>query len=312
MQPDIPPKSILEQKLELLARFYDLEAIKNLQPDNHYVQQYYQASQLGYTIFHTRTGLMYMGISRNGKFQTQDLLEAARTVTKYIDPQTTTNILELATGRGATSGYLAKRFPNIRFDGIDLSPGQLHYAKRRARKFSNYHPVQGDYHDLGRYQSESMDIVFEIEALCYSQNKSRVFEQVYNLLKPGGVFILLDGYAISGRDELPEPLKSALILTEKSMAVPRFEAYEQVLSYAHAAGFSLKESEDVSEFIMPTLKKFESIASFFLRRRLLMKILRSTTPPAFSNNGVAAYLFPELMRQKAGFYYITVLQKPVQ
>lgn len=305
-------KPSLQERLALLTRYYDLESIKNMEPDAHYVRQYYQASQLGYTIFHTRTGLIYMGISRDGKFKTEDLLEAARTVAKYIDPKITTNILELATGRGATSGYLAKKYPHIRFDGIDLSPGQLYYANRRARKLPNYHPVQGDYHDLSPYQSGSMDIIFEIEALCYSQNKPHIFEQVYDLLKPGGVFILLDGYATNERDVLPEPLRSALILTEKSMAVPRFEPYGQILAYANQAGFTLKESEDVSEFIMPTLKKFETIASFFLHHKPLMKALLKTTPPAFTANGVAAYLFPELMRQKAGFYFITVFQKLIK
>jgi ubiquinone/menaquinone biosynthesis C-methylase UbiE len=252
---------------------------------------------------------MYVGISRDGRYKPEDLLEGARIVEKYIKVTSAKNILELATGRGATSAYLAKIFSNIIFEGIDLSEGQLHYAYKKAKSLNNYHPVKGDYHDLSRYKSESFDIVFEIEALCYSQDKEKVFKEVKRVLKKGGVFILLDGYLKTPREKLSKNELQATQITEKGMAVPAFEVYQDVINKAKKAGFTLLEDEDVSKYILPTLKRFELLASFALILPIAAKLAVKILPQLFTYNTISGYLLPEFIKLNFGGYYITVLKK---
>src|SRR6185436_7663023 len=88
-----------------------------------------------------------------------------------------------------------KKYPFIRFDGVELTPTQLDFAKKKAQKTPNYYPVFGDYHNLSTYPDHSFEIVFVIEALCHSSDKLQVLKEVKRVLKRGGVFIIIDGYA---------------------------------------------------------------------------------------------------------------------
>lgn len=176
----------LNHKLAQIKRVFNIKSVLDLQPNKDYIRQYYKVNKLAYSFFHTFSDRMYMGISRDGQYKNSDLLEAARFVEKYISKLNAKNILDLATGRGATSSYLAEKYPAIKFDGIDISEGQLGFAVKKAKRIPNYHPIKGDYHNLSQYQNGQFDIVFVVEALCYSQEKEKVLKEVYRVLKPGG------------------------------------------------------------------------------------------------------------------------------
>ena len=87
-------------------------------------------------------------------------------------------VLELGCGKGEYTVGLAEKFPYIKFEGIDISEGQLYFAYKKAKKFKNYHPKKGDYHDLNEFPKQSFNIVFEIEAVCYSLEKEKVLKEV--------------------------------------------------------------------------------------------------------------------------------------
>lgn len=288
---------------------FDIHKIVSLRPNAMYVQHYYRINQFAYSLFHTSTDRMYMGISRDGIYKPDDLLEAAKVVERYLRKRHATQILELATGRGATSAYLAEKFPQVRMDGIDISAGQLEFAYKKARHLTNYHPIFGDYHDLSAFKTATFDIVFVIEALCYSREKQRVLREVKRVLKPGGVFIVFDGYGKSASNLLGEIELLASQLTEKSLAVSEFEEYNSFLMKAKQQGYKVVEEEDVSPYILPTLRRFERLAKIFFAVPLLAKVTAKLLPPVFIYNIVAGYLFPEIITSGIGCYYITVLRK---
>jgi len=277
--------------------------------DLSYIASYYKTNKLAYSLFHTLSDAMYMGISRDGKYKNEDLYEAGRTVERYIKPSKTRRILELATGRGATSIYLAKKYTFIEFDGIDISPGQLDFAHKKAKKYANYHPVLGDYHDLSKYEPNSFDIVFIIEALCYSKDKEIVLHEVKRVLKPDGKFIILDAYRTQFSKLGTKEEKEAMQLTERGMAVEYFETYESFRKTVIKSEYNFTFEEDVSEFILPTAYRFETTASFFTSLPLLTNILVKIFSPKFTWNAIAGLLMPELIKRNLACYYITVLKK---
>ena len=249
-----------------------------------------------------------MGISRDGVYKERDLLEAARMVEKYIKKLSAHNVLELATGRGATSAYLAQRHPKIRFEGIELSHAQLSLAKKKSKKLPNYTPVAGDYHDLSRYADDSIDIVFVIEALCYSTQKSIVLAEVKRVLKKGGILAVFDGYTTKSRSKMTKNELLACQLTEKSMALDIFEDYRVVMRTAKEKGFSVVYNENVSDFILPTLRKFERWAKAYFNRPLTAKASNVVLPKKLAYNTVAGLLMPDVVSQGLLGYYITVLK----
>src|SRR3989338_2696408 len=207
--------SELRERIEAIGRVLDIGDIVSLMPDKRYIQTYYRLNRLTYTLLHTRTGLIHMGLSRDGIYKEDDLLEMARIVEGYVSESGAKNILELATGRGANSLYLARRFSSATFYGIDISETQLSPAFKYAQRVKNYHPALGDYHDLKRFNDATFDVVFILEALCYSMRKETVLREVHRVLKDGGLFIVFDGYSNKEPHELTENELTIHSLIEK-------------------------------------------------------------------------------------------------
>ncbi|MBI4050373.1 MAG: hypothetical protein HY396_00130 [Candidatus Doudnabacteria bacterium] len=80
----MPEVNGLKNRLQKISEVFDIEKILSLNPDKQYIQRYYQINQIPYTLFHTNTDLIYMGISRDGVYKADDLLEAARTVERDL------------------------------------------------------------------------------------------------------------------------------------------------------------------------------------------------------------------------------------
>ena len=97
-------------------------------------------------------------------------------------------------------------------------------------------------------------------------------------------------------------------LTEKSMALDIFEDYNRVMQKAKQNGFSVIYNEDVSEFILPTLKKFERWAKAYFNRPLTAKASNVFLPKKTAYNTVAGLLMPDVVSQGLLGYYITVLK----
>lgn len=302
-------KDDLRDKLAQIDKVFNSHDLLSRHIDKQYIQKYYKANKLAYSLFHTSSDQVHMGISRDGVYKEEDLLEAARTVEKYIKNPETTKVLELATGRGATSIYLAKKYPTTTFLGIELSQGQLDFVQKKAKKYSNYSPVLGDYHDLSQYVDGSIDVVFVVEALCHSEDKTLVLSEVKRVLKKGGILIVFDGYRTKLQSKMTKSELLAVKLTERGMAVNEFEDYPSLLNKAEKLGFSLISSEDVSLFIMPTLRKFERLAMRFFNRPRTAKTITRLFSKEFTYNAISGLLMPNLIKENLASYFITVFKK---
>lgn len=300
----------LEGKLEMIRKVFNIEEMKHIVMDGRYILEYYRLNQIPYTIFQFHTDLIHVGISRDGVFKKEDLLEGARMVERYTRSAGAQRVLELAAGRGANSYYLARVFPLVRFDGIDFSEIQLAYARKKAKTLGNFSPTEGDYHDLSRYGPESFDIVFIIESLCYSVNKGQVFAEVFRVLKPGGIFLIIDGYLRKDLNAESLCRKEAFRLMEMGVAVEKFELYEYVRDKACAVGFTIGNEEDVTEYVLPFMLRYEKLARRFFNHPFLARLGTKLLSREFSYNAISGFLFPEMMRARLFVYMITVLKKP--
>lgn len=303
-------KNELSQRLEKIKKVFNVNDVLKIKANKEYIQKYYQVNKIPYSLLHTQSDFIYMGISRDGTYKEEDLLEPPKMVARYIKNNAEAKVLELATGRGAASQYLAKIFPKARFYGIDLSKGQLGYAYKKASKVKNYFPKLGDYHDLREFHNEMFDVVFIIEALCYSHQKEKVVAEVYRVLKKQGVFIIFDGYLNKSKAALNSDEKIALGLTEKGMALERFEPYKGLKHTLQRTGFICKYEEDVSQYTLPTMRRFERLSKIYFNSPKLAKIVALFFPKEFLYNAISGYLGPLLVEGGLCSYMITVVQKP--
>lgn len=299
----------LETQLQVVQSLFNTPRVAKTSVDSTYIAEYYHINVLPYTLVHSKTGAIHMAISRDGTYKESDLFEPVRMIAAYVEKTKATHVLELACGRGANSSYLAERFPKTRFEGVDLSPAQLQFAQKNARKFRNFHAQRGDYHDLSQLPANHFDLVFVIESLCYSTTKEKVIKEVKRVLKPNGIFIVIDGYLRNEEKTMQKEEVEAVRLAAMGMAVPFFEPYDHFLKQAKDENMKLVNEEDLSEFVMPNLYRFEKIAKNYLKVPFLVPAMIKFLPEKLTWNGITAMLLVPIMERNIACYYFTALQK---
>lgn len=303
-------QQVLLDKMRRVKRVFDVDKVTSVKPNLQSIAAYYRINRIPYSIFYKGNDFIHTGISRNGVYKKKDLLEQAKLVQKYIYKTSTKNVLELATGRGATSIYLANKYPKVNFYGIDLPYSQLDYGIKKSKKINNFHPSEGDYHDLTQFSSNMFDVVFVIEALCHSIRKEKVLKEVRRVLKKGGIFIMFDGYSKKFDRFLSKTEKLAMELTVKGMMVPHLDYYPEFKHKVIQEGFEVVYEEDVSLFILPSFQRMEKLAQkFFSLPWPLAKIITKIMPPEFTYNAISGYLGPTLIQLGNFGYEILAVKK---
>lgn len=301
-------KKEIDLKLKKLKQFFDIEEILKNDIDQAYVTSYYLVNKIPYSLFHTKEHFVHMGITRGNKYSEEDLYAHVQEIDKLIKEQSVKKVLELATGRGGNSVWLAKNNPNTSFIGIDISSTQLSFANRISKGIENYRTKQGTFEDLSQFEDNSLDLVFIIEALCHSNDTQKVLCEVRRVLRSGGYFVVYDGYR-SGK-EVPDKVESELMrLLEIGVAVNHFNDYEKFLSTSGKIGLQMETSDDLSLYVLPTMRRFEKKAKMFFGMGLLAKLLLLILPKKFSYNIISGYLFPSLIEAGLFTYKYTLFRK---
>lgn len=98
------------------------------------------------------------------------------------------NVVELGCGGGQCSIAFAKR--GARVIGVDLSERQLSYARKLASKENvNVKFIKAEIENLSAIPDGSQDIAFSAYAFQYVKNLRAGLDEVYSVLKSGGVFV---------------------------------------------------------------------------------------------------------------------------
>lgn len=309
----MPETSTLElhQALQRIEHVMRSSPLLRQRPGPAQIAQYYRRCRPAYRLLHSRRGFIHVGLSRGNRFRQADLHTSAELVRDQIQAIGARDILELAPGLGANSAYLARSLPDLQFTGLDLSFEPLPAYGR----LPNYSQKSGDYHDLSRFAAESFDVVFVIEALCYSERKDEVLEQVSRVLRPGGRFVVIDGYAAVDPDaspELRELHRQARRWTDRAMALPEMEAIDSFRQKLNRSSLCLREERDLSAQTLPTLRVFERRARIYFYWPLVARVLNRLLPEEILQNAAAGLLMRPLVDRAAYVYRLHILEKPLR
>ena len=103
-------------------------------------------------------------------------------------------VLDAGCGIGGTVIYLAKKHPHIDFTGINIVIEHVEMAKNLAREnkvLTNTNFILRDFTDTG-FPSNRFDAIYLIESACYAEKKQILIRELYRILKPGGIVIIID------------------------------------------------------------------------------------------------------------------------
>lgn len=248
------------------------------------IQLYYQLNRLTYRRFHSRSGFMHFRVSKNGVYSDEDIFYQPDTVSSYLQPGF--HVLELGPGNGANLVRLAKRHPDNKMIGVDLCPGKPRDLPSNARL------LRRNYSDLSIFKENSFDVVYAVETIvhCSEAEKDSVFQEVYRVLKPGGVFLNWD-YALTGPYESFPPLtQKAIALISKGAASAMIESADAWEQHFKQAGFLEEQTTDLSKEIMPDLKRLERKSHKVLDNPGRTRAMFRLFPSQMMNNVIVGYL----------------------
>jgi len=112
---------------------------------------------------------------------------------EQIKPFLKGNIVEIGSGVGTFSKLVAKDFPDNKFVVSDLDTD---YVKQLKKEFEQNKNISAYKIDLGKKEDykqikDKVDTVFALNVLEHVKEDVQTMNDVYNLLKPGGRFIIL-------------------------------------------------------------------------------------------------------------------------
>ncbi len=113
-------------------------------------------------------------------------------------------IVELCCGEGLLAQALLERFPDTLLRGLDGSPEMLAAASRRLAQFGDrFQPRSFDL-PSSKWRAEIQGAHAVVSSLAIHHldgpEKQTLFADVYQMLRPGGVFVIADVIAPAGKE----------------------------------------------------------------------------------------------------------------
>lgn len=171
------------------------------------------------------------------------------------------NILDLGCGRGKETLQAALLVgPTGKAFGLDLTPAMVEAARINAEEagVTNALFIQGDIEALP-YPPDSFDAVMSNCVINHAKDKTRVYREIYRVLKPGGRLVISDAVT---KNPLPEKVKNDPEAWAQCYGGAITE--EEYLEAIRRSGFSiihilkrreyLKNSYDFASLTIKTLK----------------------------------------------------------
>lgn len=181
------------------------------------------------------------------------LLNINKIIAQHAHISKEDNALDAGCGVGGSAIWMAKNI-GCKVTGITLSERQVTLATDSAKKENIDHLVNfllKDYTATG-FENNSFDVIWAIESVCYVKNKSEFLKEAYRILKPGGRLVVVDIYKkenVEGKDaDWMQRLAHGWAIEEHTSK----EKFEQQLV---ETGFAIKDIEDASKAIIPSVKR---------------------------------------------------------
>ncbi len=112
----------------------------------------------------------------------------------HLPVMSPSQIAELGCGGGRNAGELSKIFPKAKVIAVDYSEVSVAKAKEYNKEKINTGKMivqQGDVSNLN-LPAESFDLATAFETIYFWPGLEKCFAQVYKILKPGGVFMIVN------------------------------------------------------------------------------------------------------------------------
>ncbi len=275
--------SELRKKILRMDSFLDLDRFgkeDKVSPKD--IEEYYKITDSAYKKYHSKLGFMHFHVSKNDTISPEDGFYQPNKVASFIKPGN--KVLELGFGKGPNIFYLAEKFPDVDFNGVDLAP------TNKENTFDNVQLFRQDYRDLSRFADNTFDIVYAIETICCLTDKSPVFREAYRVLKPGGRFIIYDSATPEDFSTYDAIAQKGIALYTRAGTGALVDSEEQWEKLFTENGFHEESITDLTKEVLPDMKRLENLATGFMESKIKAKMAFRVLPDKLVGNAITGYI----------------------
>jgi demethylmenaquinone methyltransferase/2-methoxy-6-polyprenyl-1,4-benzoquinol methylase len=109
-----------------------------------------------------------------------------------LNPPEKCRILDLACGTGDFTLELAKRWPEAKITGVDLTPEMIDIARRKLSAYGNVSFIVGDAQNLSMLDSREYSLIVCAFGFRNFPNKEKVLSECHRLLAYDGKLVVLE------------------------------------------------------------------------------------------------------------------------
>lgn len=157
-------------------------------------------------------------------------------------------VLDVGCGVGGPGREMI-RFTGCNVVGLNNNDYQiersLSYAKREGMA-DKWGAVKGDFMQMD-FPENSFDAVYAIEATVHAPSLQGVYEQIYKVLKPGGVFGVYEWLMTDNYDNDNKQHREIRLGIEQGDGISNMVKISEGLEAIKAAGFDLEYNEDLAD-----------------------------------------------------------------
>jgi len=239
------------------------------------VNKYYEATTFDYhTVWTGRNdhAIHFGYFDTDTPSHSQSLLNMNRVLAARAGITAADSVLDAGCGYGGSSIWLARTI-GCRVLGLNIVPFQIAKAKRYARRAGVGDKVDFALQDYAHttLPEASFDVVWGLESIVHAPDKAAVVREAYRLLKPGGRLIIAE-YTLREQPPLTAAESDSLTPWLEGWAMPSLLQAGEYLQLFRSAGFERAAAEDITEHVLPSLRRLEKILIALPVGRFLKRI----------------------------------------
>ena len=159
------------------------------------ISQYYESMNMALKRLNNEYTMLHYPFYVN---DSDSFVQAQQNLTDYcislLQPIKGKEILEIGCGNGVQAIYIKNHYHPSRITGIDLNKGNIDIAIRERDRtcVENVNFLVDDAQNLKQIESNSVDVLLNIESAFHYPDKPAFLREVYRVLKPGGQYLIAD------------------------------------------------------------------------------------------------------------------------
>ena len=233
-----------------------------MKTNNKQIIKYYDSCEIDYKILwhlNKSYAFHYGYWDEKVKSFNQSLLRFNEIIIEKTKIKKTDRVLDAGCGIGGTSIFIAKKI-GCKTEGITISQNQVDKAKKLAKKLNISSLVNFSNQDYmnTKFKSNSFDVIFALESVCYS-DKEKFLRESYRLLKKNGRLMVADFF--NSKSNFSEKEKKLIKKWLKGWIVDSLETPLFFKTKSKEIGFKNIKYEKINDKVMNSSKRMY-LASF--------------------------------------------------